>query len=114
MPISGFINWGDIKGGSTDDKHKDWSEVVGFSHATSQPALTTPGGRHPAVPSLFPGLANVSLSPRLPSPPDPPPDVTRFSLYPSAAQNAGTLSDTFAKVSLNPQPLPPGADAFRG
>jgi hypothetical protein len=24
--------WGDIKGGSTDDKHKDWSEVVGFSH----------------------------------------------------------------------------------
>jgi hypothetical protein len=21
--------WGDIKGGSTDDKHKDWSEVTG-------------------------------------------------------------------------------------
>jgi hypothetical protein len=20
--------WGDIKGGSTDDKHKDWSEVA--------------------------------------------------------------------------------------
>lgn len=22
------VAWGDIKGGSTDDKHKDWSEVV--------------------------------------------------------------------------------------
>jgi len=22
--FSGFINWGDVKGGSTDDKHKDW------------------------------------------------------------------------------------------
>src|SRR5215469_887410 len=41
MPISGFINWGDIKGGSTDDKHKDWSEIVGFSHGMSQPAQAT-------------------------------------------------------------------------
>lgn len=22
-------DWGDIKGGSRDDKHKDWSEIVG-------------------------------------------------------------------------------------
>jgi type VI secretion system secreted protein Hcp len=41
MPISGFINWGDIKGGSTDDKHKDWSEIIGFSHGMSQPAQAT-------------------------------------------------------------------------
>jgi type VI secretion system secreted protein Hcp len=41
MPISGFINWGDIKGGSTDDKHKDWSEITGFSHGMSQPASAT-------------------------------------------------------------------------
>jgi type VI secretion system secreted protein Hcp len=41
MPISGFINWGDIKGGSTDDKHKDWSEITGFSHGMSQPAQAT-------------------------------------------------------------------------
>ena len=27
--------WGDIKGGSTDDKHKDWSEITGFSHGTT-------------------------------------------------------------------------------
>ena len=27
--ISG--GWGDIKGGSNDDKHKDWSEIAGFS-----------------------------------------------------------------------------------
>jgi hypothetical protein len=31
--ISG--GWGDIKGGSTDDKHKDWSEVSGYSHGIS-------------------------------------------------------------------------------
>jgi len=41
MPINGFINWGDIKGGSMDDKHKDWSEIVGFSHGMSQPASAT-------------------------------------------------------------------------
>jgi type VI secretion system secreted protein Hcp len=41
MPISGFINWGDIKGGSTDDKHKDCSEIIGFSHGMSQPASAT-------------------------------------------------------------------------
>jgi type VI secretion system secreted protein Hcp len=41
MPISGFVNWDDIKGGSTDDKHKDWSEVVGFTHGMSQPASAT-------------------------------------------------------------------------
>ncbi len=41
MPISGFISWGDIKGGSTDDKHKDWSEIIGFSHGMSQPAQAT-------------------------------------------------------------------------
>lgn len=28
----GEVRWGDIKGGSTDDKHKDWSEITGFSH----------------------------------------------------------------------------------
>jgi bacteriocin-like protein len=28
--ISG--GWGDIKGGSTDDKHKDLSEVSGYTH----------------------------------------------------------------------------------
>jgi type VI secretion system Hcp family effector len=33
---NGFINWGDIKGGSKDDKHKDWSEISGFSHGLSQ------------------------------------------------------------------------------
>jgi type VI secretion system Hcp family effector len=43
MPnLNGFINWGDIKGGSTDDAHKDWSEISGFSHGLSQ---QTSGGR---------------------------------------------------------------------
>jgi len=36
MALNGFISWGDIKGGSTDDKHKDWSEVTGFSHGMAQ------------------------------------------------------------------------------
>ena len=34
--LNGFINWGDIKGGSKDDKHKDWSEITGFSHGLAQ------------------------------------------------------------------------------
>ena len=43
MPsLNGFISWGDIKGGSTDDKHKDWSEISGFSHGLTQQAI---GGR---------------------------------------------------------------------
>jgi len=42
MAINGFINWGDIKGGSTDDKHKDWSEITGFSHGMAQQSI---GGR---------------------------------------------------------------------
>ncbi|HEY7388199.1 MAG TPA: type VI secretion system tube protein Hcp [Bryobacteraceae bacterium] len=42
MPVSGFVQWGsDIKGGSTDDKHKDWSEITGFSHNITQPAQAT-------------------------------------------------------------------------
>jgi type VI secretion system secreted protein Hcp len=36
--LSGFINWGDIKGGSTDDKHKDWSEITAFNHGLDQVA----------------------------------------------------------------------------
>lgn len=36
MALNGFISWGDIKGGSTDDKHKDWSEISGFSHGMAQ------------------------------------------------------------------------------
>jgi type VI secretion system secreted protein Hcp len=39
--LRGFINWGDIKGGSLDDKHKDWSEIFGLSHGMSQPAQAT-------------------------------------------------------------------------
>lgn len=34
--ISG--GWGDIQGGSTDDKHKDWSEITGFTHSTGNTA----------------------------------------------------------------------------
>jgi len=36
MALNGFVNWGDIKGGSTDDKHKDWSEITGFTHGLAQ------------------------------------------------------------------------------
>ena len=35
--VVGGINWGDIKGESTDDKHKDWIEIVGFSHGIAAP-----------------------------------------------------------------------------
>jgi type VI secretion system secreted protein Hcp len=36
-----FLQMDGIKGESTDDKHKDWSEVTGFSHGMSQPVSTT-------------------------------------------------------------------------
>jgi type VI secretion system secreted protein Hcp len=36
--LNGFINWGDIKGSSKDDKHKDWSEITAFTHGMEQQA----------------------------------------------------------------------------
>jgi type VI secretion system secreted protein Hcp len=39
--LNGFINWGDIKGSSKDDKHKDWSEITSFSHGMEQSAAAT-------------------------------------------------------------------------
>jgi type VI secretion system secreted protein Hcp len=39
--LNGFINWGDIKGGSKDDKHKDQSEITGFTHGLAQQASST-------------------------------------------------------------------------
>ena len=84
MPISGFVNWGDIKGGSTDDKHKDNSEIVGFAHGMSQPASATrsnEGGGYEsevvhdpfsitmrqdcASPKLYEALHNGSIIPKV-------------------------------------------------
>lgn len=39
--LRGFINWGDIQGGSTDDKHPKWSEIVAFNHGLDQVASGT-------------------------------------------------------------------------
>lgn len=32
-----FVDFGDIKGESQDDKHKDWIEVLSFNHSITQP-----------------------------------------------------------------------------
>lgn len=36
MPFDSFIKIGDIKGESTDDKHKNWIEILSFSHGVFQ------------------------------------------------------------------------------
>lgn len=38
MAFDTFLKIGTIPGESTDDKHKDWIEVLSFSHGVSQPA----------------------------------------------------------------------------
>jgi type VI secretion system secreted protein Hcp len=37
MAFDAFLKIDDIKGESTDDKHKDWIEVLSYSHGLSQP-----------------------------------------------------------------------------
>lgn len=48
MAFNGFVNFGDIKGESTDKGHKDWVAIQSYSHAITQPASVTQksaGGR---------------------------------------------------------------------
>jgi type VI secretion system secreted protein Hcp len=48
MAFNGFVNFGDIKGESTDKDHKDWVTILAFNHGVSQPASVThksAGGR---------------------------------------------------------------------
>jgi type VI secretion system secreted protein Hcp len=41
MAFDGFIKIDGIPGESTDDKHKDWIEILSFSHKHSQPGSAT-------------------------------------------------------------------------
>ncbi|MEW6599489.1 MAG: type VI secretion system tube protein Hcp [Nitrospirota bacterium] len=41
MPIDAFLKIDGIPGESTDDKHKDWIEVLSYSHGVSQMASAT-------------------------------------------------------------------------
>jgi len=48
MAFNGFVNFGDIKGESTDKDHKDWVMMLKYNHAVTQPASLsqkTAGGR---------------------------------------------------------------------
>lgn len=48
MAFNAFMNFGDIKGESTDKDHKDWVSVMSYDHGVSQPASVTQksaGGR---------------------------------------------------------------------
>jgi type VI secretion system secreted protein Hcp len=36
MAVDCFLKIGDIKGESTDDKHKEWIEILSYSHGVSQ------------------------------------------------------------------------------
>ena len=48
MAYNAFVNFGDIKGESTDKDHKDWVMITSYSHEVTQPASVTQktaGGR---------------------------------------------------------------------
>jgi type VI secretion system secreted protein Hcp len=48
MAFDSFLKIGEVPGESTDDKHKDWIEILSFSHGLKQPtsgAASTGGGR---------------------------------------------------------------------
>jgi len=48
MAFNAFVNFGDIKGESTDKDHKDWVTILQYDHAVKQPASVTQksaGGR---------------------------------------------------------------------
>jgi type VI protein secretion system component Hcp len=38
MAFNGFVNFGDIKGESTDKDHKDWVMMLKYNHAVTQPS----------------------------------------------------------------------------
>src|ERR1017187_4460263 len=43
MAINGFVNFGDIKGESTDKDHKDWVTIAGYHQSLSRAELVQPG-----------------------------------------------------------------------
>jgi type VI secretion system secreted protein Hcp len=43
LAFDGFLKIDSIPGESTDDKHKDWIEILSFSHGVSQPATVVGG-----------------------------------------------------------------------
>ena len=48
MAFNGFVNFGDIKGESTDKDHMDWVTILSYNHAVTQPPSVTQksaGGR---------------------------------------------------------------------
>ncbi|MHC4474368.1 MAG: Hcp family type VI secretion system effector [Planctomycetota bacterium] len=49
MPADIFLKMSEVVGESTDKKHKDWIEVLSFSHALSQKAVRSRSGSGPAV-----------------------------------------------------------------
>lgn len=62
MATHTFIQMEPIKGESTDDKHKDWIEVFGWSFGTSQPmsGQSGTGGRSAARADFQPLVINKS------------------------------------------------------
>jgi type VI secretion system secreted protein Hcp len=45
MAFDAFLMVKDIQGESSDDKHKNWIEILSFSHGVSQPASGSPSDR---------------------------------------------------------------------
>lgn len=80
MAFDAFLKFPDIDGEATDNKHKDWIEVLSVSHGCSQAGSSQPGGRPPRVsvedfsvgkpmdkstPKLFEACANGKVFPKV-------------------------------------------------
>ncbi|HMK28793.1 MAG TPA: LysM peptidoglycan-binding domain-containing protein [Terriglobales bacterium] len=60
MPINGFVNFGDIKGESTDDKHKDWIEVAQVGENSLSQVAGRLGIDHGALQAANPQIKDPS------------------------------------------------------
>jgi len=50
MAINGFVNFGDIKGESTDKDHKDWVSIMGYHESVTHPFVAPKTGAASTAP----------------------------------------------------------------
>ncbi len=64
MPFNAFVNFGDIKGESTDANHKDWIEVTSYRQPITR-AVSAAGRSGPAVSEITITKRVDAASPKL-------------------------------------------------
>ena len=50
MAVNGFVNFGDIKGESTDKDHKDWVSIMGYHESVTRPFVAPKAGGSSTAP----------------------------------------------------------------